>query len=170
MVHVESLSQPLATTLLFLCHGLADGLGGTLLAGGLGAAGAALPLAGAGLAGALGTALPGPPAGLAPRRGPGPGRPIGPAPPGAWPFLRIFCTASGSRVLIMFSIAGNISLTAAAKAGSIPGPPPGPPGPGGGGGGGPGGRIPPGGIITIAALLQGCFSTQSSFSSPWSYQ
>lgn len=62
--------------------------------------------------------------------------------------------ASGPRDRMTFSIAGIISLTAAAKAGSIPGPP----GPAGGGGGGPiglGGGAPPGGIITIATLLTG---------------
>ena len=54
----------------------------------------------------------------------------------------------------MFWIAGIISLTAAAKAGSIPAPP-GPVGGGGGDPGGLGGGVPPGGIITITALLQG---------------
>ena len=87
--------------------------------------------------------------------------------------------ASGPRVLIMFSIAGIISLTAAAKAGSIPGPPgpPGAPGPAGGGGGGPsglcglGGGGPPGGIITISVptlLLLLCHGLARSFCIPLS--
>jgi len=68
----------------------------------------------------------------------------------------------------MFSIAGSISLIAAAKAGSIPGPP----GPGGGGGGGPsdlGGGAPPGGIITIIAPLQPANIQPFSFSWLWAY-
>jgi hypothetical protein len=92
----------LAPTLLLLCHGLARGLGAALLAGGRGA-GAALPLAGAGLAGPpFGIALPFPLAGLGavPGRpiglGPlglgrpiGPGRPIGLGPLGPWPLPSI---------------------------------------------------------------------------------